>query len=137
LRTNKVKGGGTAKGPKPRDYEYHLPKKAVRAAVRMAILSKFRDNEAVILDDSLKMDAPKTRDVAGILKALKLSDTTCLISTAGLSAEEQSKTYKSARNIRGVEICPASDLNTYVVLKQKKLLLTKTALELLRAKAKA
>src|SRR5947209_12607586 len=45
-RTNKRVGGGTAKGPKPRDYEYHLPKKAVRAATRMAILSKFRDNEA-------------------------------------------------------------------------------------------
>ena len=42
-RTNKRRGGGTAKGPKPRDYEYHLPKKAVRAATRMAILSKFLD----------------------------------------------------------------------------------------------
>ena len=50
-RTNKRRGGGTAKGPKPRDYEYHLPKKAVRAATRMAILSKFQDNEAVIIDD--------------------------------------------------------------------------------------
>ena len=39
-RTNKRRGGGTAKGPKPRDYEYHLPKKAVRAATRMAILSQ-------------------------------------------------------------------------------------------------
>src|ERR1700684_4111197 len=43
-RTNKRRGGGTAKGPKPRDYEYHLPKKAVKPATRMAILSKFRDN---------------------------------------------------------------------------------------------
>src|SRR5262249_23739875 len=39
-RTNKRRGGGTAKGPKPRDYEYHLPKKAVRAATRMAVRSK-------------------------------------------------------------------------------------------------
>ena len=46
-RTNKRRGGGTAKGPKPRDYEYHLPKKAVRAATRMAILSKFLDKQAV------------------------------------------------------------------------------------------
>ena len=44
-RTNKRRGGGTAKGPKPRDYEYHLPKKAVRAATRMAILSKFQDTK--------------------------------------------------------------------------------------------
>ena len=50
-RTNKRRGGGTAKGPKPRDYEYHLPKKAVRAATRMAILSKFQDNEAIIVED--------------------------------------------------------------------------------------
>src|SRR5258708_29900825 len=35
-RSNKRKGGGTAKGPKPRDYEYHLPRKAVRAATQMA-----------------------------------------------------------------------------------------------------
>src|SRR5438552_8725506 len=50
-RTNKRKGGGTAKGPKPRDYEYHLPKKVVRSATRMAVLSKFVDNEVVIVDD--------------------------------------------------------------------------------------
>src|SRR5277367_1740454 len=49
-RTNKRRGGGTSKGPKPRDYEYHLPKKAVQAATRMAVRSKFEDNEVVILD---------------------------------------------------------------------------------------
>src|SRR5215218_2492975 len=50
-RTNKRRGGGTAKGPKPRDYEYHLPKKAVRAATRMALLSKFADGECVVVDE--------------------------------------------------------------------------------------
>src|SRR3954467_3749074 len=49
-RPNRRRGGGTAKGPKPRDYEYHLPKKAVRAATRMAILSKLRDHEAIVVD---------------------------------------------------------------------------------------
>src|SRR5438132_11654191 len=47
-RTNKRRGGGTAKGPKPRDYEYHLPKKVVRAATRMAILSKIVDSQLVV-----------------------------------------------------------------------------------------
>src|SRR5579871_6376079 len=61
-RTNKRKGGGTAKGPKPRDYEYHLPKQAVRIATRMALLSKFADGEAVILDE-LNITAPKTKQV--------------------------------------------------------------------------
>src|SRR5215467_1666139 len=56
-RTNKRRGGETAKGPKPRDYEYHLPKKAVRAATRMAVLSKFLDKEAVVIDE-LSLAAP-------------------------------------------------------------------------------
>src|SRR5579871_2348285 len=50
-RTNKRRGGGTAKGPKPRDYEFHMPKKMVRAATRMAILSKLQDNEALVIED--------------------------------------------------------------------------------------
>src|SRR6476469_3765271 len=63
-RTNKRRGGGTAKGPKPRDYEYHLPKKAVRAATRMAILAKLQDGAVVIVDD-LAMAEPKTKEMAG------------------------------------------------------------------------
>src|SRR5438093_5776532 len=97
-RTNKRRGGGTSKGPKPRDYSYSIPKKAVRAATRMAILSKFRDKEAVILDE-LALSAPKTKEVVGVLKAIKIGkktnpagveqdvtlfDTTVLIGTAGL-----------------------------------------------------
>src|SRR4051812_10171792 len=70
-RTNKRRGGGTAKGPKPRDYEYHLPKKAVKAATRMAILSKFRDGEAVVIED-LAVTAPKTKEIVGVLKAIKV-----------------------------------------------------------------
>ena len=126
-RTNKRRGGGTAKGPKPRDYEYHLPKKAVRAATRMAILSKFQDNEVVVLDD-LKLETIKTKEVAGILKALKLTGLTCLVGTA----ENDPAVYKSARNIRGVEVQAASQFNTYSVLRPKRLLLTRAALEALR-----
>jgi large subunit ribosomal protein L4 len=130
-RTNKRRGGGTAKGPKPRDYGYRLPKKAVRAATRMALLSKFQDREAVIIDD-LTLPEVKTKQVAGILKALKLDGTSCLISMAG----RDDVLYKSARNIRGVEVLAASQLNAYMVLRQKRLLLTRAALDELRQKAK-
>ncbi|HMC90670.1 MAG TPA: 50S ribosomal protein L4 [Gemmataceae bacterium] len=126
-RTNKRRGGGTAKGPKPRDYEYHLPKKAVRAATRMAILSKFQDQEALVIDD-LSLPEIKTRQMATILQSLKLADTTCLIGTAGLD----DNVFKSARNIRGVEVLPAGQFNAYTVLKQKRLLLTRAALDELR-----
>jgi large subunit ribosomal protein L4 len=129
-RTNKRRGGGTAKGPKPRDYEYHMPKKAVRAATRMAILSKFQDQEALILDD-LTVSEIKTKPVVEMLKALKLKDTTCLLGTA----DYDKNLYLSARNIRGVEVMPAAQFNAYLVLKQKRLVLTRAALDELRKKA--
>jgi large subunit ribosomal protein L4 len=129
-RTNKRRGGGTAKGPKPRDYEYHLPKKAVRAATRMAILSKFQDNEALILDD-LTLSEVKTKQIAGLLKALKLQGTTCLL---GIKDYDKN-VYLSARNIPEVKVLPASQFNAYTVLRQKRLVLTRAALEELRRSA--
>jgi large subunit ribosomal protein L4 len=128
-RTNKRRGGGTAKGPKPRDYEYHLPKKAVRAATRMAILAKLRDKEALIVED-LTFSAPKTKEMAEVLKALNLTKTSCLIGTE----DHDPNVYKSGRNIEGVKVMPAHELNTYIVLRQKRLVLTKAALEALRKK---
>src|SRR5262249_17848458 len=130
-RTNKRRGGGTAKGPKPRDYEYHLPKKAVRTATRMALLSKFQDQEAVVIDE-LSLPEIKTKEMAGTLKPLKLEGTTCLISTAGAD----NVVYKSARNIRGVEVVPAAQLNAYSFLRPKRILLPRAPLDELRQKGK-
>jgi large subunit ribosomal protein L4 len=130
-RTNKRRGGGTAKGPKPRDYEYHLPKKAVRAATRMALLSKFQDQEAVVID-SLRFNEPKTKSMAAALQALKLEGMSCLVGTAG----HDPIVYRCARNIPGVQVSPASEFNAYKVLRPKRLLLTRAALEELRNKMK-
>jgi large subunit ribosomal protein L4 len=126
-RTNKRRGGGTAKGPKPRDYEYHLPKKVVRAATRMAILSKLQDQETVVVDE-LNLPEIKTKQMAAVLRALKLDGMTCLVGTAG----PDDKVFRSARNIAGVEVAPTSQFNAYAVLRPKRLLLTKAALEHLR-----
>jgi len=130
-RTNKRKGGGTAKGPKPRDYEYHMPKKAVRAATRMAILSKFQDQEAIILDE-LALPEPKTKQMAAVVKALNLKDTTCLVGIAG----QDPQLYKASRNLPKVKLMPADQFNAYTVLRQKRLVLTRAALDLLRNKGK-
>ena len=145
-RTNKRRGGGTSKGPKPRDYEYHMPKKMVKAATRMAILSKFQDNEAIILDD-LALTEVKTKQVAALLKSLtkalepkpaspapegekkaKKKRVTWLLGTAGLDKN----VYMSARNIQEMEVLPTDQFNAYTVLRQKRLVLTKSALEALR-----
>ncbi|MGL5094817.1 MAG: 50S ribosomal protein L4 [Planctomycetia bacterium] len=125
-RTHKRRGGGTAFGPLPRDYWYSMPKQQRKAATRMAILSKFLDNEAVIVD-GLTLPGPKTKQMTAVLKALGVAEQSCLISTQGVDKN----VYLSARNIERVEVLPAHELNAYVLLRRKRLVLTKPALEAL------
>src|SRR3954466_7038985 len=67
-RTNKRKGGGVAFARRNRDYRYSMPKKAIRTAIRMALLSKFQDGQALVVEGlSTGSPAPKTKHVAGIL----------------------------------------------------------------------
>lgn len=118
------RGGGHIHAKRPRDYSYRLPKKAVRLATRMAIASKIRDHEVLVLDE-LSLEVPKTREMAGILRALGLADTTTLITTA----DYDPVVYRSARNIRGVQVSPVKDLNALVVLTPHKMLVTRQALD--------
>src|SRR5271168_436169 len=68
-RTNKRKGGGVAFARRNRDYRYALPKKAVRAAIRMALLSKFQDRQAIVLD-GLPLNQARTSQVAKAFRAI-------------------------------------------------------------------
>ncbi|MBL8870568.1 MAG: 50S ribosomal protein L4 [Planctomycetaceae bacterium] len=130
IRAPHRRGGGHAKSIKPRSYYYRLPKKAVRAATRMAIASKLADGQVVVIDQ-LSMDAPKTKDFAAILKALGLSAMTTVVATA----EHNANVYRSGRNIPGVTITPVADLNALVVLQPKRMLVTKAALDWLKSQS--
>ncbi len=123
-RTNVRRGGGVARTIKPRDYSYRLPKKAVKLATRMAIASKIADNELVVVD-ALNFEAPKTKQVATALKALGLEGLSTLV-VLGLP---DSTVYLSARNIEGVAVSPVRDLNALSVLKPRRLLVTREALD--------
>jgi large subunit ribosomal protein L4 len=74
----------------------------------------------------------KTKEVRNLLKALKLKGLTCLVGTA----DYDEKAHLSARNMPDVELMPTSQFNAYTVLRQKRLVLTKAALEELRKKGK-
>jgi large subunit ribosomal protein L4 len=130
-RTPIRRGGGHTFGKRPIDWSYRLPKKAVALATRMALLSKFQDNQVTILDD-LKIAEPRTKDVMAVLKALGLAETTCLLSID----QHDAIVWKSARNIPSLSVSPASDLNAYELLRQKNLLVTKGALDSLRSRGK-
>ncbi|MEO1496973.1 MAG: 50S ribosomal protein L4 [Planctomycetota bacterium] len=122
------RGGGHIHAIRPRDYSYRLPKKALKLATRMALASKIQDDELVIIDD-LGFEAPKTRDMVAIIRALGCDDASLLVATDGLNVN----VYKSARNIQKVDVSPASDLNALSLLSARRLLVTKSALEALKS----
>lgn len=121
------RGGGHAFAKVPRDWSYRLPRKAVKLATRMALLSKFQDDQ-VTLVDSWTVAEPKTKVVVQALSALGLKDKTCLLAVEG----NNSTLVKSARNLQEVAVSSAADLNAYVLLRQRQLVLTKAALDQLR-----
>jgi len=98
----------------------------------MAVASKIRSKQLVVIDD-LAIAAPKTRDMAAILKALKLEGVSILVTTA----TRDLNVYKSSRNIEGVTVSPVADLNALAILTPKRMLVTKAALDALRERAKA
>jgi large subunit ribosomal protein L4 len=79
----------------------------------------------------LKFDSPKTKDMAAILKALKISGESLLVTTA----EHDVNVFKSARNIDRVTVSPVAGLNALVLLQPRRVLMTKAALEAVRAKS--
>ena len=130
-RSGVRRGGGHIFAKRPRDFSYSMPRKAVQLATRMAIAAKLRDSQIVLIDE-LTMAAPKTKDMAAILQALKCAGTTLLVTAA-----HDPVVWMSARNIADVCVSPVSDLNAWSVLKPKTLLMTKAALDSIKEKAKA
>jgi len=123
IRSPLWKGGGVSHGPKPRDYSFAIPKKARRLALYTALSAKARDNELIVIDD-LNFDIPKTKQMVGILKALNMDNSSCLI----VVSRANETVWKSARNIPYIKIMTSAELNAYEVLRPKKVLLTKEAL---------
>jgi len=128
-RTPVRRGGGHAFAKVPIDWSYRLPKKAVKLATRMALLSKFLDNEVTVIDD-LAVAAPKTKIVASALKALGLTTKTCLLAIS----EDDQNIWKSSRNITNLQVSPVAGLNAYDLLHQRQLIVTKAALDRIRSR---
>jgi large subunit ribosomal protein L4 len=126
------RGGGHMKAISPRDYSYRLPRKAVQAATRMAIASKILGDQLVVIDE-LSFAAPKTKEMAGVLKALGLTGVSTLVATA----EHDAVVYKSTRNIAKVAVSSVGGLNALVVLTPKRMLVTKAALDKLLGRGAA
>lgn len=124
--------GGTTFGPQPRDYSYEMPKQAKKLALKTALSAKLADGEITFIDD-ITISAPKTKEVASIIKNLGFVGQSILIVTA----EASDALNMSARNIPGVHISRAQDLNAYNVVVHNRVVITKGALEKIKEVAAA
>jgi large subunit ribosomal protein L4 len=131
-RSGVRRGGGHIHSRQPRDWSYRLPRKALQVATRMAVASRIADDEVTLID-SLSFEQPKTRDMAAVLNALKLTGTSLLVAVPGYDLN----VYRSIRNLAGVSVVPVAELNALNVLTPNRLLMTTSALDAFREKATA
>jgi len=119
IKSPTLRGGGTAFGPKPRNFAYNIPKK-VRKAALIAALSKRISEERVVVLENLELPEIKTRLVQQMMARFELSSV--------LFVDGDNRNFNLAgRNIPSVKVLPAKGLNVYDILKHDNLVLTKEA----------
>ena len=110
--------GGVVFAPKPRDYSQKVNVKVKRIALKSALSSKVADSELIVFD-ALNIEAPKTKEMVKVLKAVEAEKALIVL------ADKDETVERAAANIPGVKTTQVGTLNTYEVLKYKKLILTK------------
>lgn len=128
IRNPLYKGGGTVNGPKPHDYDFKLNRKVKDLAKMSALAHKAQDGKIVIMED-LSLNAPKTKDFATMIGALKGENRKSLI----VVPEYDANIYLSARNLRDSKTAVLSDMNTYDLVHANVLIFTETAAKLFTA----
>ena len=113
--------GGVAFGPKPRDYSYSLPKKVKRLAMKSVLSDKLASGQLIVLND-LKMDAPKTKEMKGILGGLNVEKTALIV-----TFDNDKNVVASASNLPGVDVTFSGSVNVYDVVRHSSLVMTKEA----------
>jgi large subunit ribosomal protein L4 len=118
--------GGTTFGPQPRSYEYQLPKKVEKGALRAALAQKLRDG-AVIVVDALTVGEIKTKAAALMLRRLGIDGKALLV-----DVKPEDKLALSVRNIEGVRVLPSNRVSARDVMNTRRVVLTQAALEKLQ-----
>ena len=114
--------GGIVFAPKPRDYSYSVNKKIKRLALKSVLSAKAAEGKIIVVD-SIAMDAPKTKDFAAFLNAVKAEDKAYIV-----MPEVAANVVKSARNIPGIVTTTATILSVYDILNAKYLVIDQRAL---------
>jgi large subunit ribosomal protein L4 len=126
IRSPLWRGGGVTFGPKPRDYSFSVPKKMRKVAMRSVLTSKVQESKFVVVD-RFDFEKPSTKRMASILKNL-IGDSSTVAIALGDWTEA---VWKSGRNIPGVRVLHAENLNVYVTLQYEYLIVDKAGLSII------
>jgi len=118
--------GGTVFGPQPRSYEYKVPLKVEKGALRAALTQKLRDG-AVMVVDALSVGEIKTKAAVEMLRRLGIDGKALLV-----DVKPEDKLSLSVRNIEGVRILASNSINARDVMDTRKVVVTRAALEKLQ-----
>jgi large subunit ribosomal protein L4 len=118
--------GGTVFGPQPRSYEYQLPRKVEKGALRAALAQKLRDGEVIVVD-ALSVGEIKTKAAAEMLRRLGVEGKALLV-----DVKPEDKLALSMRNIEGVAVLPSNRISARDVMNTRRVVLTQAALEKLQ-----
>jgi large subunit ribosomal protein L4 len=123
--------GGTTFGPQPRSYDYQLPKKVEKGALRAALTQKLHDG-AVIVVDALSVAEIKTKAAAEMLKRLGIDGGKKASKVLLVDVKPEERMTLSVRNIEGVKILPSNRVSARDVMDTRRVVLTKAAFEKLQ-----
>lgn len=126
IKSPLFKGGGRVFGPQPRDYSFKLNKKLKMLARKSALSTKASNNEIIAVED-FSFDKPSTKQMIEIIGNLGLSKKKSLL----VFADSNKNVYLSSRNLKGVEVINASELNTYGILKAAKVVIVGNSAEVI------
>ena len=125
------KGGGVVFGPHPRSYDTNLPDTMKQAALVSALSLKKKEDNLLFLD-VLSLKQAKTKELASVIKALKLPDSRTLFIVNSID-EKLKRASGNLKETFSVKL--AQDVNAYHILRRKKLLIDKEAISLLERRA--
>lgn len=122
IRAPQFRGGGIVFGPTPRSYNFRLPRKVRQLAIKSALTEKVANDQFVVVE-ALNFDAPKTKEFAGVMNNLKVTEKTLIVVT-----DEDKFAALSARNLANVTVVEPAGVNILNVVDAQKIVITKSAL---------
>ncbi len=130
VRAPQYAGGGVVHGPQPRSYVQRTPKKMKAAALRGALSDRAASGRVAVVSEFVEGDAPSTSSALAVLRTvIGLTEARLAAKVLVVVQADDQLTWKSLRNVPGVRLLAADQLNTYDVLVSEHVVFTRAALE--------